>query len=249
MSGLILLDSVDSTNTYLKKLAYEDAPGGTAVAAAIQTAGRGRSSGNSFISEPGGLYYSYLLRTSPLSPAEASTLTAKTAVAVVRALDEFIPDSAGIKWVNDIMLNGRKLCGILTEAGHAENGLIPFAVIGIGINVNQSSFPDEISGKATSIFLETGKKTDIRLVADAVTAHLDYLAKHLADDSAAYFEEYQARCISIGKNVLAIRNNTEELCFATGISSNYGLAVTFSDGRKEILTSGEARIRGACGYI
>ena len=111
MSGKIIhLESVDSTNTYLKKMTSEGAEDGTVVVAKRQTAGRGRS-GNSFVSEDGGLYCSMLIRTAELNLAETTTLTTKVSVAVARALEEICEVYAGIKWVNDLILNGKKIAG------------------------------------------------------------------------------------------------------------------------------------------
>jgi BirA family transcriptional regulator, biotin operon repressor / biotin---[acetyl-CoA-carboxylase] ligase len=147
----------DSTNRVAMELGYAGEPEGTVVMAEAQTAGRGRS-GRTWHSERGtGLYFTVLLRPR-LSPAQAPLLTMLAGIsahAAVQAMTGLVPE---LKWPNDLLLNGKKLGGILTEM-HAEPNAVRFVIVGIGINVNQEKFPAELSAIATSLRKESGKLT------------------------------------------------------------------------------------------
>ena len=159
LKDIIILDSVDSTNNRLKAMEHEGLPSGTIVTADYQESGKGRR-GRSFVSPKGsGIYLSYLLR--PDCPADQiSSLTAYVAVAVSRSLEKACAIEPRIKWVNDILADGRKLVGILTELSvESESGTITGCVIGIGINVNMDieDFPVELREKATSVSIVRGE--------------------------------------------------------------------------------------------
>lgn len=249
MSGKIIhLESVDSTNTYLKKITSEGAEDGTVVVAKRQTAGRGRS-GNSFVSEDGGLYCSMLIRTAELDLAETTTLTTKVSVAVARALEEACGVYAGIKWVNDLILNGKKIAGILVEAGVMQNGGIPYVIAGIGLNINQKAFPEPVSPVASSLHRELGRTFDAEGVENAVLRQMEELRLHLTDRDREYLEEYRSRCVTLGKQVVFQRNGERILCTAERITDDYGLGILLQDGSREILRSGEVHVRGIEGYI
>jgi BirA family transcriptional regulator, biotin operon repressor / biotin---[acetyl-CoA-carboxylase] ligase len=147
----------DSTNRVAMELGYAGEPEGTVVMAEAQTVGRGRS-GRTWHSERGtGLYFTVLLRPR-LSPAQAPLLTMLAGIsahAAVQALTGLVPE---LKWPNDLLLNGKKFGGILTEM-HAEPSTVRFVIVGIGINVNQEKFPAEISAIATSLQKESGRMT------------------------------------------------------------------------------------------
>ena len=149
---LIVLPEVDSTNTYLKQLAANGAPDETAVLSIRQTAGRGRR-GRSFLSEPGGLYLSYLIRPHE-SAQELLHLTALAGLCVCNAIWQVTGMQPSIKWPNDPVLNGKKLCGILTELSVSLETQEPeYVVIGIGINIRhtKTAFPPELCRRVTSI--------------------------------------------------------------------------------------------------
>ena len=259
----VYLESADSTNTWLKNrmLSGADplAEDGTAVLARYQTAGRGRT-GNSFASADGGMYLSMVIGTEMLELNEITSLTPKIAVAVSRALEETSGVLTGIKWVNDIILDGKKLGGILVEAGHLSEGRIPYVIAGIGINVNQESFPGEISDVAVSLKMRSGKTFSVEEIADAVLRHLDVLRKELkkkirSEDSTesdcpdAYLKEYREKCVTTGRTVCFERNGVREVCTAERITEDYGLLVRHPDGTEEILRSGDVHVRGLEGYI
>ena len=145
------LEEIDSTNRYVKQLGAAGAPEGRVVIANRQSAGRGRL-GRSFFS-PGekGIYMSVLLRPE-IELERAVLITSMAAVAVARAIERVSDIPAKIKWVNDIFLNRKKVCGILTESGiNAETGKLEYAVLGIGVNVGSMEFPEELKGIATSV--------------------------------------------------------------------------------------------------
>jgi len=145
----------DSTNRVAMELGYAGEPEGTVVMAEEQSAGRGRS-GRTWHSERGtGLYFTVLLRPR-LSPAQAPLLTMLAGISAHTAITAQTGLAPELKWPNDLMLNGKKLGGILTEM-HAEPNAVRFVIVGVGINVNQERFPTELAGVATSIRKETGR--------------------------------------------------------------------------------------------
>ncbi|MCI6109909.1 MAG: biotin--[acetyl-CoA-carboxylase] ligase, partial [Oscillibacter sp.] len=170
-------DTIDSTNAYLKRIALDGAPDGTVAVAAEQTSGRGRR-GRTFQSAAGkGVYLSVLLRPE-LTPAQLMPLTGFVAVAMSRAVDRVGGTNVQIKWTNDLVLNGRKLCGILTELSvEGETGALQYVVPGIGINVSQceEDFDGDVAQIATSILRETGRRISRAELAAAMIEELDAL--------------------------------------------------------------------------
>ena len=152
------LSEIDSTNRYLKELAATGAPEGTVVIANKQSAGRGRLGRSFFSPEEKGIYMSILLRPE-IELERAVLITSMAAVAVARAVERVSTIPAQIKWVNDIFINRKKVCGILTEAGiNTEKGSLDYAVLGIGVNVGSMEFPAELKEIATSVSNECGKE-------------------------------------------------------------------------------------------
>lgn len=239
---IIVLDETDSTNNYARELARNGAENGTAVIADCQTAGKGRM-GRSFCSPHGtSIYLSIILR--PEADMETCQLiTSCAAVAAARAVDKVCGTETKIKWVNDLFLNGRKICGILTEASvNFENGLPEYAIVGIGINVRsiKNIFPEELLEIATSIEDETGKAPSRAEIIAEILKNMDQLTKNLSDTS--FLEEYRRRSFIVGNRVAVSKTGSEKYALATGISDNAGLIVRYDDGTEEILNSGEARI-------
>ena len=248
MAAVVCLDSVDSTNDYLKTLAQNGAPAGTVVVANGQTAGRGRL-GRSFLSpRDEGVFLSVLLR--PACAAEAvPQLTAWTAAAMCRALESASETKPGIKWVNDLVLNGRKLGGILTELSvEGESGYVQYVVAGIGINVGQESFPAELAEIATSLFLETGRRVSRCELAAAMIRELDALRRDFPREKAAYLDAYRRSCVTTGRAVTYTENGQPRSGRAAFIDEDFGLVVQTPGGGTKTLRSGEASVRGLCGY-
>ncbi|MBK5100811.1 MAG: biotin--[acetyl-CoA-carboxylase] ligase [Desulfobacteraceae bacterium] len=162
---IIYFSETDSTNTRAKELATQGAPEGTLVVSEEQTGGRGRKGREWFSPSKGGIYLSLILRPT-ISPGEAPKITLLTAVATAEALLSLTQLEIRIKWPNDILVNGKKLVGILTEMS-TDMDKIDYVVVGLGLNVNTPGFPKDISDKATSLFIETGKQfSRARLVAE-----------------------------------------------------------------------------------
>lgn len=154
-STILRLDSVASTNDVARDMAASGSPEGTCVLAREQTAGRGRQ-GRTWASPPGkGLYVSVILRPT-IRAAQSPVLTLAAAVAVAETLKLDFEVTADIKWPNDVMASGRKICGILVESA-IERDRVQYAAMGIGLNVAQREFPDEVSAVATSLLIETGR--------------------------------------------------------------------------------------------
>ena len=256
MTDVTVLPVVDSTNTYCKDLARKGAPQGTVVISDCQTGGKGRR-GRSFLSPSGvGLYLSYLMRPESWID-KISEITCWTAVAVCEAIKDCYGLDSQIKWVNDVLMNRKKICGILTEASfEAESGTINSLIIGIGININEkrSDFPDELELVATSISIENGGKTFMRSeLASALIKRLDRLASGWPSDHEEYLEAYRSHCITTGNRIAAYTTIAGEYEPKTGealsIADDFSLEVRF-DGSDTVtgLKSGEVSVRGLYGY-
>ena len=230
------MESVNSTNTRLKELARQGAPQGTVVAALRQTGGRGRL-GRSFSSPPGGLYLSILWR--PESPPEkASRLSCAGALAACAAIEEVCGVSPDIKWPNDLLLGGKKISGILTEASWQGEGR-SFVIVGTGINVNTRSFPEELRDIASSLYLETGKSWELERLASAFVARLDSVYEGWGEDGGAFIEEYRRRCITPGREVLIDHEGSRAKVRALAVEDDYSLLIQWPDGRREKKSFGE----------
>ena len=241
-------ETIDSTNTYLKQLAEAGAEGGTAVIARSQTGGRGRL-GRSFHSPAGsGIYLSWLLRPN-CRPEALMHLTCAAAAYMCDAVEKATGLRPGIKWANDLVHGKRKLGGILTELGF-ENGLVSYAVVGIGINCTQKAedFPEEIRSIATSLAAVTGKPVDIAALEREMLSALEAMAQTLADKETV-LAKYRSDCVTIGQQVCVVRG--EEISYGTALDVNGegALVVRFDDGAVRAVTSGEVSVRGMYGYL
>lgn len=232
---ILWLDETDSTNSRLKELACSGAAGGSVVIAERQTGGRGRM-GRPFSSPEGGLYLSYLYRASCLPP-QPGCITACAAVAACEAIEQVCGVRANIKWVNDLLLHGRKICGILCESVAVEQGFA--CVVGLGLNVNTllMSFPPELRSTVGSLLSITGRGTDIDELACALIAALD---KHMGESC---LEQYRRRCITPGQWVSVTQAERSFSAFAESIADDYSLVVRLSDGHRERLSFGEVSTR------
>ena len=245
MNTIQVADKVDSTNKVLRELAFHGAPSGQVVIADEQTTGRGRRGRSFFSPKDKGIYFSYLLKPD-MAPADAVTLTAWTAVAVLRGISRVTGFTPGIKWVNDLVSNGRKLCGILTEMSiESETCRIESIIIGIGINVNngEEDFSEEIRDIATSIILETGVKTSRAALAAAITEEMDRLRAAWPGARGEYLEAYRAHDITCGRQVNVISGAAARPAEALAINDDFSLKVKFSDGSVEDLSSGEVSLK------
>ena len=240
--------SVDSTNNACKRLAAEGAPDGTAILTGCQTAGRGRR-GRTFVSPPGGLYFSVILRPHA-KPEALMHLTAMTAVAAARAVASVCGVYPGIKWTNDLVLGGKKLCGILTELGiEAESREVDYAVVGIGINCARADLPPEVSAISASIESFTGQKPDRARLAAALVRSLCEMEQALFTEKEAWLREFSAHCVTLGQDVKLVRGDEVTYAHADAIDPEAALLVTYPDGTRAAIASGEVSVRGMYGYV
>ena len=293
MARVLCYESTDSTNRRLQEAALDgSAPNGLIAVANEQTAGRGRL-GRSFSSpQDMGIYLSLLIRpgvfpaanlisaqagigrsqtpaaNSPASAVSWTILTSWTAVAVSRAIEKVCNIRPEIKWVNDLLLDGRKICGILTQMElESESGSIRDIIIGIGVNVQESKkdFPEELQDIAGSLFMATGRKTDRSVLAAEMIRQLDRMCADwykvylggAADSSASsemsnpagrdiaagYLEEYRRHSLVIGTPVSVINARETKEAIAESIGDDFSLHVRYSDGSEEDLRGGEISVR------
>lgn len=242
--AIYFYEETDTTNNRARELALEGAPEGTLVVAEKQTAGRGRR-GKVWESPLGtGIWMSLVLRPQ-IMPAEASVLTLLCGLATAEAIKAETGLSAGIKWPNDILINGKKAVGILTEMD-CEMSEVHFVIPGIGINVNTASFPPEIADIATSLYLECGKTVSRRRLVHKVLERLEehYETFLRTGSFTAMLEDYRKHCITLGKEVHVL-GREPFFAEALDITPEGELLVRRADnGKEEVVFSGEVSIRG-----
>ncbi|MBQ3160810.1 MAG: biotin--[Oscillospiraceae bacterium] len=232
--------TIDSTNNFAKSLAQLGAVHGTTVISEVQTQGKGRM-GRSFYSPVGmGVYMSVILRPK-LSVEHSLLITSCAAVAVAEAVEKTTGLDCKIKWVNDIYVGEKKLCGILTEAAiNVEQGGLDYAIVGIGLNIQNTSFPKNISDIATSLYLETGKSFSRSLIVaeilNSLEAHLDNIT------DKGFIEEYRRRSNLIGKRIEITHNDISAQAECIGIDEICRLLVRYDNGEEKALMSGTIRI-------
>ncbi len=231
---------IGSTNDRAKVLGASGAPAWTAVLALRQSKGRGRL-GREFHSPEGGVYLSLLLRPD-CGAADAGLFTAAAAVAVCRAVSALCRLDCGIKWPNDLLLGGKKVCGILTEAAIGQNGRFDFVVIGVGLNLYPPTggFPQKLPN-AGALFLDGESGASF---AGAAAALLNALHAQLFDmPHKRFLSEYRERSVLTGKSVLVLQSGKTRPAAVLGIDERTGLCVKYPDGTEETLLSGEITIR------
>jgi BirA family biotin operon repressor/biotin-[acetyl-CoA-carboxylase] ligase len=249
---LVCLESVDSTNNCAKKLALSGAPDGTAVVSDCQTGGRGRME-RPFQSPAGkGIYLSVIMKPE-LPPAEILPVTAMGAVAVCSAIEKACGARPGIKWTNDVVLNGKKICGILTEMSvEGESGALQYVVMGIGVNVRQEpeDFDGDVRSMASSLMHELGRPVSRPALAAAMLNELDAVYGDIRrGDLSRALPAYRAACVNIGRDVRVVGSGRERTGRAVGIDDSFGLIVEAPDGGRFVVRSGEASVRGLYGYV
>lgn len=236
--------SIGSTNTVLKGLAAGGEPSGTALIAAEQTEGRGRMGRSFYSPKNSGLYLSLLLRPQ-LDAAQATCITACAAVAAAETIEELSGKQTQIKWVNDIFIGGRKVCGILTEASvDCENGMMNYVVVGIGVNIRspEGDFPEELRGIAGAVF-DGEAPADFRCrLAAGILDRLWASCAALPQDDR--FEAYRSRSLVLGKAVdLLLPGREPERAEVLELGRDYSLLVRQADGSMRRVQSGEVRVR------
>lgn len=249
---LCCFDELDSTNTYVRQLALTGGADGTVVTANRQTAGRGRMD-RSFQSPPDrGIYLSVLLRPA-LPPERLLPMTALAGVAVCDAVEQVCGVRPQLKWPNDPVLGGKKLCGILTELSlEGESGQVQSLALGIGVNVLQTreEFAPEIRETATSLAQALGHPVSRPALAAALIVAVDRLYAALQrGETAEYLTVYRRDCVNLGKTVQLLRPGGREVVTAVDVDDTFGLVVKKADGTQETIRSGEVSVRGLYGYV
>lgn len=235
--------TLESTNKTAKEMAIAGAEHGTVIIADCQTLGRGRYSRSFFSPAGGGLYMSMILRVEALRLENPTSVTALAAVAVCEAIECISTKEPKIKWVNDVLIDGKKVCGILTEAiTDFESGRLDWIVLGIGVNVNirAEDFPDDLQSLAASVCpreREIGVRN--RLAAEIINRILGCEAPPM---EAEIFEKYKKRLMILGKEITVVQDQTEYKAAAIDIDPAGHLIVEKENGQRCILSSGEIRI-------
>ncbi len=228
-------EEIPSTNDRAKELALLGAPHFSLVTAGGQSQGRGRFSRTFYSQKGAGLYCSIILRP-VCSSAHIQRLTACAAVAVCQAIEKLCPSQVGIKWVNDLWIGDKKICGILTEGAITPDGELAYAILGIGINVGKADFPHDIAHIATDIETETGVKIPLFSLMREILLSLSSLLGDL--ESGAFLREYAARSVLTGKTVTLRRGDETLVGQVSGIGDNGELCLLV-DGDEMVISSGE----------
>ena len=240
---IVYLESVDSTNRYARRWAAEGAPHGALVLADAQTEGRGRR-GRNWISPAGeGIFMSLILR--PYAhPSEVARLSLQTALAVAKALHDACGLDAQIKWPNDIVCGGRKICGLLLEM-NADEQAVHDVVAGVGINVHQKQFAQEIEKTASSVDLQTGRTEKRAAIVRAFLRAFEE-TEQLGD---GLMEAYRAHSATLGKRVEVIGGDYRFVGTALEVTDWGSLIVEDEQGRKREVLAADVSVRGLMGYV
>ncbi|MEZ4357484.1 MAG: biotin--[acetyl-CoA-carboxylase] ligase [Eubacteriales bacterium] len=241
VSNIHVFNEVPSTNTIAKELAQSGAKSGTIVITERQTAGRGRM-GRSFISPSGGIYLSMILR--PRITVDKSIFyTVAACVGVCRAIEKISDKKPFIKWVNDIYIGGKKVCGILTEAAtDLESGSIEYIILGIGLNfaTKKSLIPYEMADIMTSVYLDdTPPITRNQMAANIIDSVNEAI---LINKSNEIIAEYRKKSFITGKKIVVLKGGDKRIATALNITDDARLRVQYEDGTLEELFSGEVSI-------
>lgn len=246
---LYYYEDTDSTNADAMRLGEEGAEHGTLVVANHQNKGRGRR-GRVWQSPVGTTISMSFLVKPEIAPGKASMLTLVMALAVAKGIEEACDLSTAIKWPNDILVNGKKVCGILTEM-KAEMDYIHGVIIGVGINVNVESFPEDLQSMATSLILEKGRKVSRAEVIERVAENFEeYYEKFMETEDLSLLRDlYEERLISKGKAVKVLDPQGEYTGISKGITDTGELVVETQDGKEQQVYAGEVSVRGIYGYV
>lgn len=247
-SALIVKEVTDSTNLDIRRAAEGGALHGTVAVGEQQTAGKGRR-GRAWVSPPGeNLYFSMLL-CPELGADKASMVTLVMALAVARAVRSIGLD-AKIKWPNDVVIGGRKICGILTELFFREDKSF-YVVVGTGINVNQRQFPEEIQATATSLYREKRELIDREGLLSRVLLYFSQYYDRLTacGNLSGLKGEYEKLLVNLGASVEVLDPKGSWRGVAQGIDAAGELLVRHEDGNIEAVYAGEVSVRGIYGYV
>ncbi|PHV71211.1 biotin--[acetyl-CoA-carboxylase] ligase [Sporanaerobium hydrogeniformans] len=245
---IVYYEEISSTNEEAKQLAREGCQEGLVVIADQQLLGKGRL-GRNWSSPAGtGIWMSLVLRP-PILPLQASTLTLVAGLSLCEAIEAVTGLEARIKWPNDIVVNGKKVCGILTEMSAELEG-IKYVILGIGINVNTPHFPEDLP-YASSLYLE-GKQQYIRkdiLKEFLMRFEKDYFTYLEVPTFQNFIQRYEAKCITLNKKVKILASSQEYVAYAKAITEEGMLKVVTEQGEEKIILAGEVSVRGLYGYV
>lgn len=237
-----------STNLRAREMARAGAPHGSLAVCDDQTAGRGRMQ-REWKTPPGlALTHSLVLRPR-LLPQQAQLITLAAAVAASRAIEDVCPElRAGIKWPNDVLIGARKCVGILCEVAMAGDGLA-YVIAGVGINVNQTSFPEELSERATSLRIESGRETDRWALLCSYLRHMEEAVDALeAEGLAGIADEYTRCSVTLGRSVRIVGPAESYVARADEMDETGALWVTDEQGARRRVLCGDVSVRGLMGY-
>lgn len=248
-SNVVYYDEIDSTNNRAKEAGDNKAPHGTLFVADMQVAGKGRR-GRVWQSPAGSSIYMTILLYPEISPLKAPQLTLVMAIAVAEGIKEVTGLDTKIKWPNDIVVNGRKICGILTEMS-TEIDYINHVVIGAGINVNQDDFPEDIRKTASSLKMELGKqvKRSELIAAIMKSFEKDYEIFVKTEDLSELQELYNSMLVNLDRDVKVLEPGNEYEAHALGINKTGELIVRTAEGEEKEIYAGEVSVRGVYGYV
>ena len=247
MENIIRLNTVDSTNRYAKRLALEGAGHKTLVMADEQTQGRGRR-GRGWISPAGeGIFMSLILRPD-LPPERIPMLSLHTALAVCMAVSRVTGLEAKIKWPNDIVLGGRKVCGMLLEMD-ADAHQVRSVVAGIGINVHQTQFPEEIAQTASSLDLLCGRRLSRMEIVRAFLAAFDEVEMLAKENAGLFMDAYRSASATLGQRVQVIALAGTYTGTALDVTESGSLIVLDEEGQRREVLAADVSVRGLMGYV
>lgn len=247
---IIYLDSTTSTNDVLKTFAAQGAQEGTVVLAGHQTQGKGRM-GRTFLSPRDcGIYMSVLLRPQCL-PTELMHLTCAAGCAACNAIEKSTGLRPQIKWINDIVHEKRKIGGILTQMALSGDGKVDYAIIGIGINCNQTEqdFPPELRQIAVSLDMVCKEACRPASLAADLIGEFTAISERLLTNRKEIMAQYRRDCVTIGQEVKVLHSGGDRIGKALDVDEQGALVVQYSNGEIEHVNSGEVSVRGMYGYI
>lgn len=242
-------EETDSTNDWAKRAAGEGDPHGSVFLVESQIKGKGRR-GRGWVNPRGtGLAMSVLLRPR-MAPEKAPMMTLLMGLSGAQAVEEITGTAPGIKWPNDLVLASKKICGILTEMSVNSSG-IAYVVIGIGVNLNMETFPEEIRDKATSLRIETGCCVDRDVMAACILRKFEknYETFMEAGSLAPLREDYASYLVNSGREVRILEKGNELQGICRGINDMGELLIEKNDGTLTAVFAGEVSVRGLYGYV
>lgn len=232
----------ESTNAAVREYAEQGMQEGFLLVAGEQTKGRGRYGRRFFSPQGTGVYFSLLLRPKGVLAQQGTSLTAMAAVAMCEAVKELSGKPTGIKWVNDIYVNGKKVCGILTEASMGlESGMLDYVILGVGVNVYppETGFPESLVDKAGIVFDEMQDDMKNRLIALFLE---NFGAYYLKQSEKSYIEKYKEYSLVTGKQIQVLSEYGKREAYVLGIDDDCRLLVEYENGERATLSCGEISI-------